>query len=566
MCGIILGVILVIGSIVIIGLSFSANTVEVKKNSWLVIDFGGEIKEKPISEFKNLFNFSKKEIELLKYLKAIEFASFDKRIEGILINGDFTFYPKAYTEEIAKTIEKFKTSGKKVYAWFSTGENANYNFCLVADKIYMPKTNSANLTLTGYNLSLPYLKEAFDKIGVEFNVIHIGDYKGTGENLVKKRISDELKNSYSSFYNDIYDNYIKKISEKRGLPLEKVAQMFENGKTIFLSPAESKEYGLIDETENYEELTKNISFNNFKSISIFDYSNMLQKKIGTSRIAILYADGSIYNYYNGSSRFDGDIVGAKSFIKDIEKIKSDSSIKAAIIRVNSPGGSALASELMLQSILELKKIKPVYISMGPIAASGGYYISLGGEKIFAEQSTLTGSIGVVSVLMNYKKLTENLGINFETIKKNKYDDIFSPFRPSTDEENKIMIKSMREIYGEFTGHLIVERKIEQTIVPKIAEGRIWTGNQAKALGLIDEIGGLNDVLEYAITQNNIKDYEIISFPEPPDFFQELQSGSETKLESVVLNNKDVRQIISLYYYITNNREKSSLILPYYNLP
>lgn len=564
--GMIIGVSLLIGSLVLFSLSFSTVKTEVKSNSWLIIDFSGDIKEKPVSEFRNLFNLKQKELELIKYLKAIEFAAYDKRIDGIVINGDFTFYSKAYIDEITNAIMKFKESGKKVYGWFSTGENSNYTLCLAADKIYMPKTNSANLSLTGYNITLPYLKDGLDKLGVEFNVVHIGSYKGTGEHLVKNKISDELKNSYTSFYDDIYTSYLKSISERRKISEEKLNRLFADGATLFMTPKEAKEYGFIDDIANYEELTNQISFNKFNHVSIFEYANMLQKKIRENKVAILYADGSIYNYYNSSDRFQGEIVGAKSFISDIQKIKDDSSIKAVIIRVNSPGGSALASELMLQSILELKKIKPVYVSMGTMAASGGYYISLGGDRVFASPSTLTGSIGVVSVLMNYKKLTENLGVNFQTIKKNKYDDIFSPVRSFDPEENRMLIKSMEEIYSEFTGHLVKERKIDKSVVPDIAEGRIWTGKQAKELKLVDEIGGLNETLLYATKTNSIKDYEIISYPDVPDFFDELQSGYETKVENELMNNKLTRQIMNLYYYIINTKEKNSLILPYYDIP
>jgi len=564
--GMILGGTLLIVSLIAVSLSFSPKSVVVKKNSWLVINFSGNVKEKPVSEFKNLFNFSQKELQLIKMLKAIEFAGFDGRIEGILINADLTFYPKAYVEEIDSAIRKFRKSGKKVYAWFSTGENSNYNLALSADKIYMPKTNAANLTLTGYNVTIPYLKEGLDKLGVEFNVLHIGNFKGTGENLINKNISQELRSSYANFYNCVYEDFIKYVSQKRDIPEEKLANLFSVGKTIFMTPLEAKESGFIDEIANYEELTKEISFNNFSGVSIFDYASMLQNKTSTSKVAILYADGSIYNYYNASDRIEGEIVGAKSFIKDVEKIKSDASIKAVIVRVNSPGGSALASELILQSILELKKVKPVYVSMGTVAASGGYYISLGGDRVFAEKSTLTGSIGVVSITMNYKKFTDNLGINFETIKKNKYDDIFSPVRSSTEEENKLMIKSMRDIYEEFTGHLVKERKIDSKAVSSIAEGRIWTGIQAKSIGLVDEIGGLSDVLEFAITENKIKDYEILSFPSPPDFFDELQSGIETKFSQNVFFDKNIKKIANLYHFVVNDKNKRALIIPFYDIP
>jgi protease IV len=566
--GIIIGFFLLIGIFVGIVVSFSdGNSATVKDKSWLVLDFAGEIKEKPVSEFPDIFTGGQKNIELIKYINAIQYAAIDNRILGIIINGDYTFYNREHSDEILSALTDFKKSGKKVVAWFSNGDNKNYNICLSADKIYMPKTNSSNLTLQGYSASLPYLKEVLDKVGVNFQVIHIGDFKGTGENYTQKNMSNELKESYTNVFNNFYDQELTLISSKRKIDKNKLQNLLSSGESIMMTSDKAKKLGFIDGQLRYEELLDNLSIKN--KVSIYGYSTLLQKKISDTKIGVVYVEGSINNYKSSENGFSGDIVGAKSFIADIEKIKYDSSIKAVVIRVNSPGGSALASELMLQSLFDLRKIKPVYVSMGPVAASGGYYVSLGGVKVFASPSTLTGSIGVVSILMNYKVLSDKLGINFETIKKNKYDDIFSSSRKATDEEIEMMKISMKDIYSEFTGHVIKERKISPDVIPAIAEGRIWTGEQALKNKLVDSLGGLSDVLNFASKTNKLGNYSIESFPRPAGFFDKLLNQEEVSFNNKIISemfgyedSKNIKQAVNLYKYSLENNKKPSTILPF----
>ncbi len=557
--GIIIGISFSFIVLIIISISLaSSNKTIVYNNSYLLIDFMGEIKEKPIRE--DFLPFSKKrEIELLKYLKAIEMAAYDPKIESIIINADMTFYSRVHAREIISSIEKFKKSGKKVYAWFSNGINSNYYLASVSDYIYMPPTNSANLSIIGSSISMPYLKETFDKIGIKFNVLHIGRYKGAYENFSRSDISDELKNSYNLFIKNINEDFIETIFKYRNIEKGILIKRIQNGETVLMTPQKAKEYGFIDDLLTYEDLINKVTVKNSKPVSILSYSSLLKEKITDNKIAIIYVEGTITNYWTGYNRSNGDMVGAKSFLKDLEEIKKDKNIKAIILRVNSPGGSALGSELILNGLNKLKDTIPLYVSMGPIAASGGYYISSEADRIFALNSTITGSIGVVFMSINVEKLTQNLGINYKTIKQYKYDDFLNPTRELTEEEAKIVINSMNLTYQEFINHVIKGRNISKERISDIAEGRIWTGKDALKNNLIDEIGDLNDVIEYAVSKNEIKNYSIVSYPKPPNFWDELMNNenslfySQNIFDALTKNlHKKVKEIINLTQTNNNN--------------
>jgi len=563
--GIIFGIILTI--IAIIGISISlvdSNRTIVYQNSYLILDFNGEIKEKPLRETIVPFE-RKREIELIKYLKSIEMAAYDPKIEGIVINGDMTFYSRVHAREIMSSIEKFKKSGKKVYAWLSNGINSNYYFVTIADYIYMPPTNSSFLSLNGSSISMPYLKDTFDKIGIEFNVFHIGKYKGAYENYSKNDISEELKQSYELLIKNINQDFIETIAKNRNIDKNIIKQRIANGDTIYMTPEKAKEYGFIDDMLSYEEMFEKIGKKDCKRISISSYSTLLKDKISQNKIAIIYVEGTITNYWTGSDRANGDMIGAKSFLKDIEEIKKDTSIKAIILRVNSPGGSALASELMLKGLNELKKSIPVYVSMGPIATSGGYYISSEAERIFASNTTITGSIGVVFMLVNVEKLTKNLGINYKTIKEYKYDDYLNPTRKATDEEVKIILNSMQKTYEEFINHVMKGRNISKDQISSIAEGRIWSGKEALKYKLIDEIGGLNEAIEYAVVKNEIKNYSIVLYPKPPSFWDEIMNGESNLFYSENIVDKISNNLYKKIKVFFNLYEKEKNI-PYYILP
>lgn len=548
---------------------------EVKPESYLVLDYSGVISEKPQTEF-SLTGSSGVKIQLLDYVDAIKKARIDPKIKGIIINGDFTFYGAEHTYELQEAIEDFKTSEKEVIAWFSRGTNANYFLCAAATKVYMPPTNSASLTLTGYSVTSSYYKELLDKLGISFNVIHIGDYKGTGENYVKQTMSDELKNSYTTLLDDFYYKRLQDIGKMRNIDPQELHKYLSTGETVFMIPEEALELKLIDGTYTYENLLASLgeNENNPKTISIAEYIRITktagQALKSKNKIAIIYAEGAIYNYFSGSSRMQGNIVGAKSFLKDLETIKNDNDVKAVVLRVNSPGGSALASELMLRGLLELQKKKPVYVSMGPIAASGGYYISLGGSKIFVSPYTLTGSIGVVSIIPNIKNLTDNAGINFETVKKHSYDDMLSFTKDPSPEELKLLTESMLAIYNEFTGHVITRRKITKDKIPLIAEGRIWSGSQSIEQNLSDEEKTLAGAIAYAAQENDLQeDYSTISYPRPQSFFEMLASNAPSgslvnkELENLSLDPEELRHVLSLLDFYKANNSHPAALFPYY---
>ncbi len=583
--GIILGVFIVVFGLVSFVMSASKNiegisvTTTVNKHSWLILDFYGTIREGTTSDFSDILSSSEnsKQIEFLKYIKAIEYAGSDMKIEGIIINADFTFYDRVYVEEIINELKKFKESGKKVIAWFSTGVNNNYLLSSIADEIYMPNTKSADLTLKGYYLELPYYKKFLDKIGVSVDVIHIGNYKGSGENYSQESISPELYSSYISLMSSNYEYFINTISENRKIDKNHLLTLFSSGKTVFMSPEVAKNSGFIDGFFSFDDLKNYVSPSiKFDSISLYNYAKSIKTASQNDKIAVFYVDGTIYNYFTSSGNNRGmrdRTVGAKSFIETINKLKNDFSIKAVVLRVNSPGGSALASELMLQEIIKLRETKPVYISFGPIAASGGYYISCSANKIFASNSTITGSIGVVAMLPNLEGSASKLGVDFSKIKLNKYDDINSLFKTRTPDELEMIRNSMKDTYDEFTLHVSQNRNIGMNDLSKIAEGRIWSGKQAVDNGLVDMIGGLNSTIEFAANDLELSNYSTESYPKTEGFFEKLIKSSTVLFDGdfsaeyhIASKNRELKNVIDLYHYIINNREKCSMLLPFYDLP
>lgn len=551
--------------IFLVGFIAQSNVPIINNNSYIIFDFSGEIVEHPVGSDLSFFNSKPTKLELIDILRAIENASYDSRISGIIINGDLTNFSKSHIEEITRELDKFKESGKDVIAWFSDADNNSYDIALSASKIYMPDADSASLTLKGYYQTLPYLKDAFDKIGLEFNVIHIGSFKGTGENFVRNNISNELASSYLNILKNINQLSIERISKRRGISIATLKELYATGKTILMTPKDALSYKLIDGVKSYEDIFDELSkYKTIHRVSVVDYINFLkkQKRVAKDKIAILYIEGTITNYYNSDDNFSGSVVGAKSIISDINRIKNDETVKAVILRINSPGGSALASELILQELIKLKKEKPLYVSFGPIAASGGYYISCAGDKIFTTNSTITGSIGVVSIFLNHKRLNEKIGVNFATIKENKMDDFLTSVREPSQEEIMILKNSMFKIYEEFTSHVVKERNIPKSKIPYIAEGRVWTGSQSNQIKLTDEIGGLRDTIEYAIKNNKISSFMIDSYPKPLTFFEKVSNLVESKSKIDILERLFSRkELIKMLKFYKNNGAKPAYILP-----
>lgn len=531
---------------------------DLQKDSFLVLDYAGNIIEKP-QEVSLLIPNSK--IRLKDITNAIDKARFDNKIKFILIDGDLTKYPMNYVYEIEQKLQLFKKSGKKVYAWFSNSGGSAYTLCSSANKIAMPNTNAASLNIGGYSMTVPYSKDLFDKAGITFNVIHMGDFKGSGENYTRNTISEQLETQYRLVFDDIYNSKIEMIAKNRNLDIAALDSLIAANKTRFMIPDEAINYGLVDCKMSREEFISEISAGKkLNEISLESYIPLLtDNAISSNKIAVVYVDGQIINgesaeNYNGES-----FIGEKSFTKDIEKIKNDTNIRGVILRINSPGGSALASEIMYQKLMELKKHKPIYVSMGAYAASGGYYLSLPANKIFASPFSITGSVGVVSMFMDIEKLSEKIGINFNSIKKYQTDDMFSIARKPSEFELDLIRTSSKMIYDEFTSHVIENREIDSTIIPQVAEGRIWSGNQAvKNINFADEIGSLDNAIETMINHLKISDVKIEEYPRPADVFEKLKSLINTSV-----SKKSILEQLGINKFYYENMNRPLLYTPKY---
>lgn len=494
----------------------------VSSGTYIELKLSDEIAE---SRVVTPFNIGR-EINFYGLLKNLEKAEKDKRVEGLILKLDNIGLSRGQTEEIINKFKEFKKSGKKIYAYASSFSNKNYMIASVADKIIMPKTMGAMSEITGYFMEIPYYKALGDKIGVKMNVIHIGDYKSAGESYEKTEMSKEHRENMERILNGIYENFVKTVSENRKIDKNILDEKILEGRFVLADPETMLINNLIDETDYYENfLEKNQIIN---KINLEEYISRLavdkkpkkeKNEKEKDKIAVIYAEGTI-NYFEDSKKIN-EIITPEKIQKELKIAEKNPDIKGVVIRINSPGGSALASDIIYNSIKNMTK--PVYISMGGVTASGGYYISVAGDKIYADKETLTGSIGVISMIPNVSELVKKLDINYSTISKGKYSDMGSLVKNMTDDEKDKIRASSIKVYEEFVSKVAEGRKMTREEVFKYAEGRVWLGEEAKKIGLVDEIGGIEKVVSDLALSLELKDYEVV------------ESLKEEKIESVIKN-------------------------------
>lgn len=545
---------------------FSAfsSKLDISEGTYLLYDFAGQISEKPLPSDK-LFDDNRK-VQLYKMINALQAAKFDDKIEGILVNGDMVFLSSDHAYELSIALDDFKRSGKKVYAWTSEIRNSNYMLLASCDQIYMPDSASAVISLKGYSISVPYFKDLFDNFGISYSVVHSGNFKGTGENYIRRSMSDEMKSQYSLVLDSLYLKRLSDIAENRKIDFNKLEKLYSSGKSVFMTPEEALDLNLIDGFKTYEEVLSQLFFNSKpKLVPIVQYSMTLNKSNANDKIAVIYADGAINNYYSGEDIYGNSSIGAKTFNSDIEKIIKDNTVKGVIIRVNSPGGSALASEMILRQIVKLKEHKPVYISMGQYAASGGYYISAAADKIIASPYCITGSIGVVSIFMDLSELFNKHGIKFETIKRNRYDDIYSISRKPQSDELELMEKLSRGIYDEFTSHVKKFRDISDSRIDELADGRIWSGVQAVSNNLADETGGFQHTIQSMKDKLGLVKVQLDEYPKPLSFMERIKSGRGVSAGKILYDmtgrSREMSKLTEIYSLYLENGVKPVLYLP-----
>ena len=468
----------------------------------------------------------KKEINFYGILKNLEKAENDPRVEGLILKLDSVGLSRGQAEEFTAKIKEFKKSGKKIYAYAPSFTNQNYVIASAADKIIMPKTMGAMSEIKGYFMEVPYYKTLGDKIGVKMNVIHIGDYKSAGESYDRTEMSREHRENTERILNTVYENFVKTVSENRKIEKNVLNEKILDGRFVLADPETMLRNNLIDEMDYYESfLVKNGITN---KISLEEYISKLavdpkpkkdKSEKEKDKIAVIYAEGTI-NYFEDSKKIN-EIITPEKIQKELAIAEKSDDIKGVVIRVNSPGGSALASDIIYNSIKNLTK--PVYISMGGVAASGGYYISAAGDKIYADKETLTGSIGVITMIPNVSELLKKAEINYSVISKGKYSDMGSLVRDLTeDEKDKIRASSLK-VYEEFVDRVAEGRNMTREEVLKSAEGRVWLGEEAKEIGLVDEIGGIEKAVGDLALSLELEDYKVV------------ESLKEEKIESVIKN-------------------------------
>lgn len=468
----------------------------------------------------------KKEINFYGILKNLEKAENDPRVEGLILKLDSVGLSRGQAEEFTAKIKEFKKSGKKIYAYAPSFTNQNYVIASAADKIIMPKTMGAMSEIKGYFMEVPYYKTLGDKIGVKMNVIHIGDYKSAGESYDRTEMSREHRENTERILNTVYENFVETVSENRKIEKNVLNEKILDGRFVLADPETMLRNNLIDEMDYYESfLVKNGITN---KISLEEYISKLavdpkpkkdKSEKEKDKIAVIYAEGTI-NYFEDSKKIN-EIITPEKIQKELAIAEKSDDIKGVVIRVNSPGGSALASDIIYNSIKNLTK--PVYISMGGVAASGGYYISAAGDKIYADKETLTGSIGVITMIPNISELLKKAEINYSVISKGKYSDMGSLVRDLTeDEKDKIRASSLK-VYEEFVDRVAEGRNMTREEVLKSAEGRVWLGEEAKEIGLVDEIGGIEKAVGDLALSLGLEDYKVV------------ESLKEEKIESVIKN-------------------------------
>ncbi len=468
----------------------------------------------------------KKEINFYGILKNLEKAENDPRVEGLILKLDSVGLSRGQAEEFTAKIKEFKKSGKKIYAYAPSFTNQNYVIASAADKIIMPKTMGAMSEIKGYFMEVPYYKTLGDKIGVKMNVIHIGDYKSAGESYDRTEMSREHRENTERILNAVYENFVETVSENRKIEKNVLNEKILDGRFVLADPETMLRNNLIDEMDYYESfLVKNGITN---KISLEEYISKLavdpkpkkdKSEKEKDKIAVIYAEGTI-NYFEDSKKIN-EIITPEKIQKELAIAEKSDDIKGVVIRVNSPGGSALASDIIYNSIKNLTK--PVYISMGGVAASGGYYISAAGDKIYADKETLTGSIGVITMIPNVSEFLKKAEINYSVISKGKYSDMGSLVRDLTeDEKDKIRASSLK-VYEEFVDRVAEGRNMAREEVLKSAEGRVWLGEEAKKIGLVDEIGGIEKAVGDLALSLGLEDYKVV------------ESLKEEKIESVIKN-------------------------------
>ncbi len=480
-------------------------------------------------ENEKTFLFQKQRIVFHDIIEGIRRAADDSSIRGIILEMNTPGLGFAQIQELRDDVKKFRNKGKKVYGIMKSIGNKEYYLACACDRIYF--TPNSPFGLEGLSADVYFFKGLMDKVGVKYESIRHGKYKSFNEPFTRTDMSPEFRENMESLLSDLNNQFIDDIASDRSMDRAQVEKLLDKG---IVKPEEARSMGFIDDVMYPEEARKQIS-SNLVEVRLGNYVSEKDKTFTWGplpEIAVIYVNGTIVNGQSSDSFFMKN-TGDDTYSSMLREVFTDDKVRAVVIRVDSGGGSASASDFMWKTLLELRKEyhKPVVFSFGNTAASGGYYIACTGDNIFASRGTVTGSIGVISGKINLKELYAKLGINKEVIKMNEFADIFNESRDLTERERELLQKSVDFIYDRFTSRVMEARNIEESEIPKLAEGRVFTGSQARDKNLVNTIGGLTVAIEYAASQAGLDkaEYAIRSLPDEKTYLKALLESNDTKV-------------------------------------
>lgn len=480
-------------------------------------DYAGKI------NFTDFQYFDAQHNGLVDVLHAIEYATADDKIKGISILNSNSSLGLAQTKALRDALEDFKKSGKFIYAYANYYSQKEYYLNSVADKIYLNPVGE--LELKGLSVETMFFKDFQEKSGIKVEVIRHGKFKSAVEPFLENKMSDANKEQTTALLNSLWSSVISDISKSRNISISHLNEIAEN--LSARTPQMAKNEKLIDEIAYedvyHNDIKKALKSNQeeeYTSITIDDYA----EKVATSqinfeakdKIAIIYAQGEIM-----SGEGDVTVIGEGAMRRSLKEAREDENVKSIVLRIDSPGGDALTSELIWREIELTKKVKPVVVSMGNYAASGGYYIACNAHKIYAEATTITGSIGVFGMLPNFTTAANKIGVSTETVKTHTNAAGFSPFTTLDSSTRAFAQEGVERIYFTFVNRVASGRKLTTQQVDAIGQGRVWTGQDAKKIGLVDAIGGLDDAIKEAAKLGKTTKYRLQDYPEFDKSFNDL---------------------------------------------
>ena len=499
--------------------------------------------------------------DLRKTIARLDQAAGDEKIAGVILEIRAAALARGKLNELREAIGRVRASGKKVYAQLESAIGAQYLLASACDEIVMPE--SGVILIPGLYAEFGYYKDLLEKLGIEADILHVGDYKGAGEPYTRRSMSEPVKKNMTALVDDLFDQMITQIASDRNLQVDEVRALVDKG---LLRPEEAKEAGLIDRVDYPDSLRTELTaeYDADKLVYVLNYAKknvdtdfsgpmgmmkMFQILLGGDgsgksskgpKIAVVYAVGPIMSGKSESNPFGGEVMGSDTIVEALEEAADDENVKAIVLRINSPGGSALASDLIWRATQETDK--PVVASMGDVAGSGGYYIAMGADRIVADPGTITGSIGVVGGKFNMAGLYGKIGLTTDVISRGKHSGMFSSTANFTDSEREVVTAMMQGVYRQFTTKAAEGRHLPLEKLEELAGGQVYTGRVAKRIGLVDELGTLKDAIQLAKQLAGLKPgekAELRILPEPQNPLDELfgLDKDEEKEVSLMLGMK-----------------------------